>query len=151
MFYALIVAASFTGTIRLVYQEGIGSAVSFVVMWGAICLAALLHPPETGCIVFVVVYIALIPCTYLLMNVYSVINLNNVSWGTREAGVHHDYAEEKKKYCDSNSRPEINSSNDEENRNDLKKFTGMKIVHFHTNTNGVSVGHAYIMFMNRYF
>ncbi|KAI8490356.1 hypothetical protein Bbelb_316240 [Branchiostoma belcheri] len=48
-------------------------------------VAALLHPRELTCIFHGVVYLFTLPCVYILMNVYSVCNLTDQSWGTREA------------------------------------------------------------------
>ncbi|KAI8487867.1 hypothetical protein Bbelb_343150 [Branchiostoma belcheri] len=48
-------------------------------------VAALLHPREFTCIFHGVVYLFTLPCVYILMNVYSVCNLTDQSWGTREA------------------------------------------------------------------
>ncbi|XP_034561272.1 chitin synthase chs-2-like [Notolabrus celidotus] len=45
---------------------------------------ALLHPQEVGLIVFGLLYIICIPSAYLLLSIYSMVNMNNVSWGTRE-------------------------------------------------------------------
>lgn len=46
---------------------------------------ALLHPHEFYLIIFGVVYIICIPSGYLLLAIYSMVNMNNVSWGTRES------------------------------------------------------------------
>ncbi|XP_078571952.1 uncharacterized protein LOC144859300 [Branchiostoma floridae x Branchiostoma japonicum] len=48
-------------------------------------VAALLHPREFTSIIHGVVYLFTLPCVYILMNVYSVCNLTDQSWGTREA------------------------------------------------------------------
>lgn len=45
---------------------------------------AFLHPQEFGLIVYGLLYIVSIPSAYLLLNIYSMVNMNNVSWGTRE-------------------------------------------------------------------
>ena len=46
--------------------------------------SAVLHPQEFGCVVFGAIYFLCIPSGYLLLIIYSICNLNNVSWGTRE-------------------------------------------------------------------
>ncbi|KAK2920718.1 chitin synthase chs-1-like [Channa argus] len=47
-------------------------------------IAAIMHPQEVGLIVFGILYILCIPSAYLLLAIYSMVNMNNVSWGTRE-------------------------------------------------------------------
>uniref|UniRef100_A0A8D3APD6 chitin synthase n=1 Tax=Scophthalmus maximus TaxID=52904 RepID=A0A8D3APD6_SCOMX len=47
-------------------------------------VTALLHPQEVGLVVFGLLYIICIPSAYLLLAIYCMVNMNNVSWGTRE-------------------------------------------------------------------
>lgn len=46
--------------------------------------AGLLHPIEFSCIIPGILYFLAIPCMYMLLTVYSLCNMNIVSWGTRE-------------------------------------------------------------------
>merc|ERR1719397_792619 len=50
-------------------------------------IAACLHPQEFWCIVPGLMYLLCIPSMYLLLIIYSITNLNVVSWGTREVAV----------------------------------------------------------------
>lgn len=47
-------------------------------------ITALLHPQEIGLVFYGFIYIICIPSAYLLLSIYSMVNMNNVSWGTRE-------------------------------------------------------------------
>ncbi|KAL6100196.1 uncharacterized protein ACO6RY_01857 [Pungitius sinensis] len=47
-------------------------------------ITALLHPQEIGLVFFGFIYILCIPSAYLLLSIYTMVNMNNVSWGTRE-------------------------------------------------------------------
>ncbi|XP_051245642.1 chitin synthase chs-2-like isoform X2 [Dicentrarchus labrax] len=47
-------------------------------------LTALMHPQEVGLVCFGLLYILCIPSAYMLLAIYSMVNMNNVSWGTRE-------------------------------------------------------------------
>ncbi|KAG7500985.1 hypothetical protein JOB18_036447 [Solea senegalensis] len=47
-------------------------------------LTAIMHPQEVGLVVYGLLYILCIPSAYLLLAIYSMVNMNNVSWGTRE-------------------------------------------------------------------
>jgi chitin synthase len=43
-----------------------------------------MHPLESGCVVPLLLYFIAIPCMYMILPIYSICNLNVVSWGTRE-------------------------------------------------------------------
>ncbi|XP_048864474.1 chitin synthase chs-2-like [Brienomyrus brachyistius] len=45
---------------------------------------AVLHPQEFPLIIYGLLYFICIPSGYVLLPIYSMVNLNNVSWGTRE-------------------------------------------------------------------
>ncbi|XP_074470442.1 chitin synthase-like [Sebastes fasciatus] len=47
-------------------------------------ITAIMHPQEMGLVGFGFIYIVSIPSAYLLLTIYSMVNMNNVSWGTRE-------------------------------------------------------------------
>jgi len=56
-------------------------------MTGSFFIAACLHPQEFWCVVPGLMYLLCIPSMYLLLIIYSITNLNVVSWGTREVAV----------------------------------------------------------------
>jgi chitin synthase len=84
--YALIMMAVIVGTALQLGEDGIGSpsAIFLISMTGSFLIAAFLHPQEFWCIVPGIIYLLSIPSMYLLLILYSIINLNVVSWGTRE-------------------------------------------------------------------
>lgn len=43
-----------------------------------------MHPQEAGALVCGLIYYITIPSMYMLLLIYSVFNMNDVSWGTRE-------------------------------------------------------------------
>ncbi|GFO36896.1 chitin synthase [Plakobranchus ocellatus] len=47
-------------------------------------VSALLHPQEFHCLIFGAIYFLVIPTTFVLLTVFYLCNLNNVTWGTRE-------------------------------------------------------------------
>ncbi|KAJ7987414.1 hypothetical protein DPEC_G00326240 [Dallia pectoralis] len=49
-------------------------------------ITAALHPKEFSLIIYGFIYFICIPSGYLLLTIYSMVNMNNVSWGTRETG-----------------------------------------------------------------
>nr|CAI5837000.1 unnamed protein product [Callosobruchus analis] len=84
--YALVMMAVIVGTALQLREDGVGSpsAIFLIAMTGSFFIAACLHPQEFWCIVPGIIYLLSIPAMYLLLILYSIINLNNVSWGTRE-------------------------------------------------------------------
>uniref|UniRef100_A0A3Q2SPF1 chitin synthase n=1 Tax=Fundulus heteroclitus TaxID=8078 RepID=A0A3Q2SPF1_FUNHE len=47
-------------------------------------VTALMHPQELHLVFYGFLYIICIPSAYLLLTIYSMVNMNSVSWGTRE-------------------------------------------------------------------
>ena len=84
--YALIMMAVIVGTALQLGEDGIGSpsAIFLISLSGSFFIAACLHPQEFWCVVPGLLYLLMIPSMYLLLILYSIINLNVVSWGTRE-------------------------------------------------------------------
>lgn len=88
-FYALVMMAVIVGTALQLGEDGIGSpsAIFLISLSGSFFIAATLHPQEFWCIVPGLIYLLCIPSMYLLLIIYSITNLNVVSWGTREVAV----------------------------------------------------------------
>ncbi|XP_040078932.1 chitin synthase chs-2 isoform X3 [Ixodes scapularis] len=84
--YALLMTAVVVGIALQIQEDGIASPSSIFLV-ATVCsflLAALFHPREFGCIIHGLLYFVLVPSMYLLLILYSIVNLNVVSWGTRE-------------------------------------------------------------------
>ncbi|VDN19299.1 unnamed protein product [Cylicostephanus goldi] len=84
--FAMLMTAVFVGTSLQIQKDGILSPHSiflFSVM-GSFVTAAILHPLEFTCIIPGILYFLAIPSMYMLLPIYSICNLNTVSWGTRE-------------------------------------------------------------------
>ena len=47
-------------------------------------IAGILHPREFKCLIPGLLYFISLPSAFILLNIYSLTNLNNISWGTRE-------------------------------------------------------------------
>jgi chitin synthase len=56
--------------------------VSMVVIF---MVASCVHPREFANIIFGLIFFLMIPSTYVFLTLYSLINLNVINWGTREA------------------------------------------------------------------
>lgn len=66
---------------------GSPSAIFFLSSAASFVITGLLHPKEIICLPCGLVYYLLVPSMYLLLQIYSCFNVNNVSWGTREVSV----------------------------------------------------------------
>ncbi|XP_066506304.1 chitin synthase chs-1-like [Hoplias malabaricus] len=62
------------------------SGLFFIGITSMYIITALLHPHEFHLIIYGFLYVICIPSGYLLLIIYSMVNMNNVSWGTRESG-----------------------------------------------------------------
>ncbi|VVD01783.1 unnamed protein product [Leptidea sinapis] len=60
------------------------TSIFFVATFGMFFATGILHPQEIKCLLYIAIYYITIPSMYMLLIIYSLCNLNNVSWGTRE-------------------------------------------------------------------
>uniref|UniRef100_A0A4W4ELV7 chitin synthase n=1 Tax=Electrophorus electricus TaxID=8005 RepID=A0A4W4ELV7_ELEEL len=89
IFYAFLMTASILSIIGDMVMEGTfltPTGVFFVGISAMYVITAILHPNEFHLIIYGLLYIISIPSGYLLLSIYSMVNMNNVSWGTRESG-----------------------------------------------------------------
>ncbi len=84
--YALIMMAVIVGTTIQVAEDSWTSpnAIFLMLLFSIFIIAAVTHPQEFWCLVPGALYFLCIPSGYLLLLIYSLCNLNIVSWGTRE-------------------------------------------------------------------
>ncbi|XP_063529252.1 chitin synthase chs-2-like [Cydia strobilella] len=84
--YAMIMMMVVVGIALQIVEDGwlAPSSIFTVVTFGIFFITAALHPQEIICLLYLVVYYITIPSMYMLLIIYSLCNLNNVSWGTRE-------------------------------------------------------------------
>ena len=85
--YAIIMMAVIVGTTIQIAEDSWTSpnAVFLMLLFSIFFIAACMHPQEFWCIVPGLLYFICIPSGYLFLLIYSLCNLNIVSWGTREA------------------------------------------------------------------
>ncbi|XP_055640139.1 chitin synthase chs-2-like [Toxorhynchites rutilus septentrionalis] len=84
--YSLVMMAVLVGIVIQVMEDGIlaPSSVFFLCVALQIVITGLLHPQELEALPAGLVYYITIPSMYMLLVIYSVFNMNDVSWGTRE-------------------------------------------------------------------
>ena len=114
--YAVIMMAVIVGTTIQIAEDSWTSpnAVFLMLLVFIFIIAACTHPQEFWCIVPGILYFLCIPSGYLLLLIYSLCNLNIVSWGTREV--------EKKKHVKKNlTKEEEEKAKIEAKKEALKK------------------------------
>ncbi|XP_067001405.2 chitin synthase chs-2 [Anabrus simplex] len=86
--YGLVMMAVLVGIMLQIEEDGpfAPSSLFFFVVALEMIIAALLHPQELNCLPCGIVYYVTIPSMYLLLILYAIFNLNDVSWGTRDDG-----------------------------------------------------------------
>ncbi|XP_028676539.1 chitin synthase chs-1-like [Erpetoichthys calabaricus] len=85
--YAFLMTATFIAIIGdIVSSNTIMSPTGlFLSTMGLIyVITALMHPQEFPILIYGLLYIICVPSAYLLLAIYSMTNMDNVSWGTRE-------------------------------------------------------------------
>lgn len=84
--YSLVMMAVVVGIMIQMLEDSIlsPSSLFFAAVAGQIIITAFMHPQEFGALKHGVVYYITIPSMYMLLIIYSLFNMNDVSWGTRE-------------------------------------------------------------------
>ncbi|KAK2583486.1 hypothetical protein KPH14_009451 [Odynerus spinipes] len=85
-FYGLVMVAVITGiAISIVEDSWFSPSAMFLMLVSAeMVITALLHPREMYCLLHGVIYYISVPSMYVLLIMYSLFNLNDITWGTRE-------------------------------------------------------------------
>ncbi|XP_042343741.1 chitin synthase 1 [Plectropomus leopardus] len=106
--YAFLMTASFFSIIGEMVMQGTFLTptglflVSMAIMYA---VTALLHPEEFGMIIYGLMYFICIPSGYLLLTIYSLVNMHIVSWGTRESNKGEEVVKKDQNIlCDKNCR-----------------------------------------------
>uniref|UniRef100_W5LM31 chitin synthase n=1 Tax=Astyanax mexicanus TaxID=7994 RepID=W5LM31_ASTMX len=86
--YAFLMTGTILSIIDMVKQQTFMTPaglflISMTLMY---LITAALHPQEFSLIVYGLLYFLCIPSGYLMLVIYSIVNMNNVTWGTRETG-----------------------------------------------------------------
>ncbi|XP_030002395.1 chitin synthase chs-2-like [Sphaeramia orbicularis] len=83
-FLMLVVTMAIVGSMVADQTILTPSGIFIVAMTIIYIFTAVMHPQEAVLVFYGFLYIICIPSAYLLLTIYSMTNLNNVSWGTRE-------------------------------------------------------------------
>lgn len=87
--YGLVMMAVLIGIMVQIKDDGwlAPSSLFFFCVAAEFIITALLHPQEFYCLKYGVIYYVTVPSMYMLLVIYSIFNMNNVSWGTREVTI----------------------------------------------------------------
>ncbi|XP_076012206.1 chitin synthase 1 [Genypterus blacodes] len=101
--YAFLMTASFFSIIGDMVIQGTfltPTGIFLVSMTIMYLVTALLHPEEFGMIIYGLMYFICIPSGYLLLTIYSLVNMHIVSWGTRESKTEGEVKKKHNLLCD---------------------------------------------------
>lgn len=86
IFYVMLMLAVMISTGIQIEQDTVWSpsVIFFIGLITIFVVSAVIHPQEIACLFHSILYLLTIPSMYLLLTIYSIINLNIVTWGTRE-------------------------------------------------------------------
>lgn len=84
--YGMVMIAVIVGTAINIVQDGIFSptAMFLMLLISQIIITAILHTEEMFCVIYSLIYFITVPSMYVLLIIYSICNLNDITWGTRE-------------------------------------------------------------------
>lgn len=87
--YGLVMMAVLIGIFMQISDDGwlAPSSLFLLIMAGQFVITAILHPQEFYCLKYGVIYYVTVPSMYMLLVIYSIFNMNNVSWGTRDVTI----------------------------------------------------------------
>uniref|UniRef100_A0A3P8YUV6 chitin synthase n=1 Tax=Esox lucius TaxID=8010 RepID=A0A3P8YUV6_ESOLU len=103
--YAFLMLASFFAIIGDMAKQGtfITPTGLFLVSMSTMYLVtAILHPQEFSMIIYGLMYFICIPSGYLLLTIYSLVNMHIVTWGTRETNKEKEEKKSQNVLCDRN-------------------------------------------------
>eukprot|EP00095_Tigriopus_kingsejongensis_P011454 maker-scaffold271_size230452-snap-gene-0.8 protein:Tk11454 transcript:maker-scaffold271_size230452-snap-gene-0.8-mRNA-1 annotation:"isoform b" len=108
--YALVMMAVLVGLLIQISEDGWLAPTTLSFLFVAFCFiaSAILHPQEFWCLPMGLIYYITIPSMYLFLVIYSVFNMNVVSWGTREVAkklTAEEMEAEEKKAADEAKKP----------------------------------------------
>ncbi|KAG7202391.1 hypothetical protein KM043_018708 [Ampulex compressa] len=85
--YGLVMIIVLVGIMLQIAQDGwlAPSTLLFFIVAGQLIAAGLMHPQEWACLFCGVIYYITVPSMYMLLIIFSIFNVHNVTWGTRES------------------------------------------------------------------
>ncbi|XP_076751332.1 chitin synthase chs-2 [Xylocopa sonorina] len=84
--YCLVMMVVLVGIVLQIASDGFiaPNALLFFIVVGQFVATAFVHPQEISCLPNGIVYYITVPSMYMLLIIFSIFNLHNITWGTRE-------------------------------------------------------------------
>ncbi|XP_076658040.1 chitin synthase chs-2 [Halictus rubicundus] len=85
--YGLVMIVVLVGILLEVAAEGsfAPNTLLFFIVIAQFVLTGFMHPHEISCLNYAIIYYITVPSMYMLLIIYSIFNVHNVTWGTRES------------------------------------------------------------------
>ena len=85
-FYSCVMTVVAVGIIKGLVTEGLldPSLIFLIIMAGSFIVAGMLHPYEFTCLLYGPIYFLCIPSGYLVLIIFALSNMQDISWGTRD-------------------------------------------------------------------
>ncbi|KAL0119961.1 hypothetical protein PUN28_007970 [Cardiocondyla obscurior] len=85
--YGLVMVVVLVGIMLQIAEDGwlAPSSLLFFIVACQMTIAGLLHPQEVTCLFCGIIYYITVPSMYMLLIIFSVFNVHNVTWGTRDS------------------------------------------------------------------
>ncbi|CAK9800283.1 Chitin synthase chs-2 [Anthophora plagiata] len=85
--YGLVMIVVLIGVVLQIASDGefAPTTLLFFTVMGQFVIAAFLHPQEISCLPHAIIYYITVPSMYMLLIIFSIFNVHNITWGTRES------------------------------------------------------------------
>ncbi|CAL7946040.1 unnamed protein product [Xylocopa violacea] len=85
--YCLVMMVVLVGIVLQIASDGYiaPNALLFFIVVGQFVATAFMHPQEISCLPNGIIYYITVPSMYMLLIIFSIFNLHNITWGTRES------------------------------------------------------------------
>ncbi|XP_014768206.1 chitin synthase chs-1 [Octopus bimaculoides] len=86
LFYTIAMMLVFVGLMKEIFEYKFCSTTAFLFTFvaGTFLTSAFAHPQEFSCVLHGLLYFLFVPSTSILLMVYALGNLHNITWGTRD-------------------------------------------------------------------
>lgn len=85
--YALVMIIVLVGITLQIATEGFfaPNTLLFLIIVSQFILTGFMHPQEVSCLNTAIIYYVTVPSMYMLLIIFCIFNIHNVTWGTRES------------------------------------------------------------------
>ncbi|XP_050482557.1 chitin synthase chs-2-like isoform X1 [Bombus huntii] len=94
--YGVVMMIVLIGIVLQIAADGLlaPNALLFLIVIGQFVATGFLHPQELSCLPYAIIYYITVPSMYMLLIIFSIFNLHNITWGTRESKLHRQALEQ---------------------------------------------------------